>query len=141
MSVRIDDTVALVTGANRGIGRAITIALLERGARKVYAGARRPDGLAELRARYGDRLVPFELDVTSAAHVNAATERMPDLRLVINNAGVAGFDGLSSDGIVEQARREMEVNYIAPLRLINKLAPTLKRNGGGRSSTSPRWRG
>ena len=63
-SFKLDGKVALVTGANRGIGAAITRALLERGARKVYAGARRVDTLAVLVAEFGDRVAPLELDVT-----------------------------------------------------------------------------
>lgn len=128
---KISGNVALVTGANRGIGRAITEALLDRGAKKVYAAARNPEALADLRERYGDRVVPLTLDVTDADQVLAAAEAAGDIRLLVNNAGVAVGGGLTDDGVLEAARLEMEVNYFAPLHLLQRFAPILGRNGGG----------
>ena len=128
---RIEGNVALVTGANRGIGRALTEALLERGAAKVYAGARRPEELADLAERYRDRLVPVSLDVTDDRQVRGFAEETGDVRLLINNAGVAVGGGLTDDTILDAARAEMEVNYFAPLRLLQRLAPSLAGNGGG----------
>lgn len=127
----IQGSVALVTGANRGIGRAITEALLERGAEKVYAAARKPETLADLRERHGDRVVPIELDVTDAAQVRAAAKSAGDVKILINNAGVAVGGGLVDDGIVEAARTEMEVNYFAPLHLLQRFTPILRSSGGG----------
>ncbi|MCP4201694.1 MAG: SDR family oxidoreductase [bacterium] len=127
----IKDSVVFVTGANRGIGRAITEALLDRGVEKVYAAARKPDALADLAERYGDRVVPLELDVTDAEKVRAAAERAGDVRVLFNNAGVAVGGGLTEDGIVDAARTEMEVNYFAPLHLLQRFAPILEANGGG----------
>ena len=128
---RISGTVALVTGANRGIGRAITEALLERGAEKVYAAARKSEALADLRESYGDRVVPLELDVTDTDQVLAAVETAGDIRLLVNNAGVAVGGELTDDGVLEAARLEMEVNYFAPLHLLQRFAPILGRNSGG----------
>ena len=79
----IEGSVALVTGANRGIGRAITEALLERGARKVYATARDPKTLEALRERYGSRLVPLRLDVTNADQVAEAARQATDVDLLV----------------------------------------------------------
>lgn len=128
---KIEGSVALVTGANRGIGRAITEALLARGAKKVYAAARRVESVADLAERHGDRVEALALDVTVADQVHAAAERAKDLEILINNAGVAVGGGLVDDSIVEAARAEMEVNYFAPLHLLQSFAPILAANGGG----------
>src|SRR3981189_671387 len=125
---RIDGAVALVTGANRGIGRALTEALLARGVRKVYATARNPEALRALR---DERLVLLRLDVTDVDQIRAAGEAASDVELVFNNAGVALATGIADSTVLDQARREMEVNYFGPLQLLQRLAPTLARNGGG----------
>jgi NAD(P)-dependent dehydrogenase (short-subunit alcohol dehydrogenase family) len=125
---RIEGAVALVTGANRGIGRALTEALLIRGARKVYATARNPEALRDL---HGERLVALRLDVTDGDQIRAAAEAASDVELVFNNAGVALARGIADSTVLDQARREMEVNYFGPLQLLQRLAPSLARNGGG----------
>jgi len=122
---RIEGAVALVTGANRGIGRALTEALLSRGARKVYATARNPQALRDR------RLVSLRLDVSNAEQIRAAAEAASDVEIVFNNAGVALARGIADSAVVDQARREMEVNYFGPLQLLQCLAPTLAKNGGG----------
>jgi NAD(P)-dependent dehydrogenase (short-subunit alcohol dehydrogenase family) len=125
---RIEGAVALVTGANRGIGRALTEALLARGVRKVYATARNPEALRALR---DERLVSLRLDVTDADQIRAAAEAASDVELLFNNAGVALATGIADSTVLDQARREMEVNYFGPLQLLQRLAPSLARNGGG----------
>jgi NAD(P)-dependent dehydrogenase (short-subunit alcohol dehydrogenase family) len=125
---RIEDTIVLVTGANRGIGRALIDALLSRGVKKVYAAARNPATLADL---HDDRVVPLQLDVTDANEIAAAAKAMADVELVFNNAGVLLGGGLSDVSVIDQARREMDVNYFGPLQLLRALAPALARNGGG----------
>jgi NAD(P)-dependent dehydrogenase (short-subunit alcohol dehydrogenase family) len=125
---RIEGAVALVTGANRGIGRALTEALLTRGVRKVYATARNPEALRALR---DERLVSLRLDVTDVDQIRAVAEAASDVELLFSNAGVALARGIADSAILDQARREMEVNYFGPLELLHRLAPTLARNGGG----------
>src|SRR6266850_6184953 len=105
---RTEGAVALVTGANRGIGRALTEALLTRGVRKVYATARNPEALSALRA---ERLVPLRLDVTDVEQIRAAGEAASDVELVFNNAGVSLARGIADSTVLDQARLEMEVNY------------------------------
>lgn len=131
-STRIEGSVALVTGANRGIGRAITEELLARGAQKVYATARNPETLQGLADRHGSRVVPLRLDVTRADQVAEAARRAPDVELLFNNAGLAELPAgqLTNETIVDQARREMEVNYFGPLRMVQRFMDTVTRQGG-----------
>ena len=127
---RIDGSTALVTGANRGIGLAITQALLDRGAAKVYATARDPKTFEALHERYGSRLVPLRLDVTNAGQVAEVAREATDVDLLFSNAGAFEPTELISDGIVDVARREMEVNYFGALRMLQSFAGTLVRRGG-----------
>lgn len=125
---KIEGTIALVTGANRGIGRALTEALLARGARKVYAAARKPEAL---RALQNERLVPLQLDVADTNQIRAAAEAASDVELVFSNAGVAIPGGIADSMVLDAARQQMEVNYFGPLQLLGHVAPSLARNGGG----------
>src|SRR5256885_12135672 len=104
---RIEGAVALVTGANRGIGRALTEALLARGARKVYATARNPDALRDLR---DERLIPVRLDVTDVDQIRAAVETASDVELVFHNAGVSPARGIAEATRLGHAPREIEVD-------------------------------
>src|SRR5262245_45766572 len=106
---KIEGTVALVTGANRGIGQAITEALLARGAARVYATARDVASLKALRQRHPDRVVALPLDVTAADQVARVAREAADVVLLINNAGVVAAHGLTDGDTVEQARQEIEV--------------------------------
>jgi NAD(P)-dependent dehydrogenase (short-subunit alcohol dehydrogenase family) len=130
---QIEGRVALVTGANRGIGRAIVGALLGRGARKVYAAARRPETLAELVSQRDERVVAVQLDITNAAEVQRAATQADDIDLLINNAGMVGhaFGGFDDSTWPDAARREFETNVVGTLRVSQAFAPVLARNGGG----------
>lgn len=128
--MKLENSVALVTGANRGIGRTLVTALLARGARRVYAAARALPSVKELQDHDRERIVPLALDVTDVAQVQAAAERAHDLTLLINNAGVANF-GHSLRNSVEDTRRDMETNYFGTLSMIRAFAPVLEQNGGG----------
>jgi NAD(P)-dependent dehydrogenase (short-subunit alcohol dehydrogenase family) len=131
---KIAGSVALVTGANRGIGRAITEALLAAGASKVYAAARNTSDLVKLKQRYGSRLELVTLDVTNGDQVAAAAAKAVDVTLLINNAGVVAAPlgaSIADAGHFEAGRQEMEVNYFGVLRLVQAFAPVLAKNGGG----------
>ncbi len=130
---RIEGTVALVTGANRGIGKALVEELLSRGARKIYLGARRLEALDDLVGTHGDRLVPLQLDVTSGEDVETAASRAEDVRILINNAGLAlpTPQEAATSELLESARKEMEVNLFGALALTKAMAPALGANGGG----------
>lgn len=127
----IKTTVALVTGSNRGIGRAITTALLDAGAARVYAGARDPKTVQDLVETYGERVTPIELDVTDDAQVDDAAKAASDVNLLINNAGVLTEASGLNDTALDDARFEMEVNYLGLIRVTRTFAPVLKTNGGG----------
>jgi len=126
--LKLQGAVALVTGANRGLGRALADALLGRGVKKIYAAARNSATESSL---HDARLVPLRLDVTDAAQVHAAAEAASDVTLVINNAGVALNAELAGAAVLEQARHEMEVNYFGSLQILRQFAPILAMNGGG----------
>jgi NAD(P)-dependent dehydrogenase (short-subunit alcohol dehydrogenase family) len=117
--------VALVTGANRGLGRAFAEALLHAGAAKVYAGARDPSTVRDL------RLTPVRLDVTSSRDVSSAAEACADVEILINNAGAMLATPVLAANSEDVLRREMEVNVFGPLAMAKSFAPALARNGGG----------
>ena len=123
--MQIKNAVALVTGANRGIGLAFTRELLARGARKVYAGARDPSSVAQADVQ------PLRLDVTKPAEIAAAVALASDVTLVINNAGIAQPGGFLEPDSEAIARRLFETNFFSVLRISKAFAPTLKQNGGG----------
>ena len=114
-------SVALVTGANRGIGLAFVRELTARGAKKVYAGVRDPDGLTDEFAGLPVEVVP--LDVTDPAAVGAAADACPDVSLLVNNAGLFTNTRLVLTSDPDAARREMEVNYFGVLNMTRAFAP------------------
>lgn len=128
--MNIEKSVALVTGANRGLGHAYVEELLKRGAAKIYVAARDVSSLKELVKNGGGRLIPLELDVTDAAQIAAAASKATDVTILINNAGYAAFEGGISAPSLDLARREMEVNYFGPLAMTRAFAPTLAKSKG-----------
>jgi len=111
----------LITGANRGIGRALVDEALRRGATRVYAGTRstmqHPD----------DRVVPLILDVTNAAQIQEALQQVDNLDILINNAGVAIYDDLTNLNVIEQ---HLAVNFLGILRVTEAFMPKLKQSKG-----------
>jgi NAD(P)-dependent dehydrogenase (short-subunit alcohol dehydrogenase family) len=121
----IQGKTALVTGANRGLGRVFAEALLVADATKVYAAARDP---LEIR---DTRLTPIRLDVTSAHDIAAAAEACGDVEILINNAGAMFGTPVLAPNSDDILRREMEVNVFGLLAMCKAFAPVLARNGGG----------
>jgi len=121
--MNISTATALVTGANRGLGRHLAEELLLRGA-TVYAAARHPDQLNITGAK------PISLDITNPASIAAAAELASDVTLLINNAGVStGTDLLHGD--LEQIRLEMDTHFYGTLSVVRAFAPKIAANGGG----------
>lgn len=131
MSYEIKNSVALVTGANRGIGKAIVEGLLSRGASKVYAAVRNPSSTDELVHQYGTKVVPIEFDLTRPETIAAAAKIASDVTLVVNNAGVLRNATPLSEDAVDALKFEMNVNVYGLIRVAQAFAPILKQNGGG----------
>ena len=123
--MNIENSVVLVTGANRGIGQAFARELLARGVRKVYAAARQPSTITL------PGVQALQLDVTNAKEVAAAAALATDVTLLINNAGIAQPGGFLTEGSDEIARRIFETNFFGMLNMSKAFAPVLKANGGG----------
>jgi NAD(P)-dependent dehydrogenase (short-subunit alcohol dehydrogenase family) len=111
----------LITGANRGLGRALVDEALQRGARRVYAGTRRPltdtDG----------RIVPVLLDITDATQIRAASDAIDTLDVLVNNAGIARYDDLTDHAVLEQ---HLAVNLFGPHAMVSAFSPQLVRSRG-----------
>lgn len=124
--MKIESSIAVVTGASRGIGRSLVTALLAGGAKKVYAGAR---DTTKIDTR-DPRVVPLKLDVTNADDVAAAAEIARDANLLVNNAGVlASFDLLTASR--SDLERDLATNFFGTLAVARAFAPVIEANGGG----------
>ena len=111
----------LITGANRGIGRALVNEALKRGAKRVFAASRIPLQIAD------ERVTTLTLDVTNASQIQHAVDQVGSLDVLINNAGIAAYDDLSNPAVVEQ---HLAVNFLGPLKVTNAFVPLLKRSRG-----------
>lgn len=119
--MKIADRAVLVTGANRGIGRALVEEALRRGAKRVYAGTRQP------LAHSDGRVAPVTLDVTNAAQIQEAVESVESLDILINNAGIALYDDLSDRAVIEQ---HLAVNLFGTYGVTQAFLPLLTRSRG-----------
>lgn len=128
IAVNPENKVALITGANRGIGKAITIAFLDAGASKVYAGTRDLSILDELKEKYGERLVPVQLDVTNRDDVKAVQEVATDIQILVNNAGVGAFGGFFDENYKETLQQNYAVNVFGLIDITHALSNALKNN-------------
>ncbi len=129
--MNIKRAVALVTGANRGLGMQFVEALVEFGASKIYATARNVDSLDPLVSKHEGLVVPLGLDVTEQAQVDAVTEEAQDVTLLINNAGVLNGRSLLESDDLSGFEYEMAVNVFGLARMCQAFTPIIEGNGGG----------
>ena len=125
MTETIKGSVVLITGATGAIAQALIAALKDRGAAKIYAAARDISALAK-----SDHLVPIKMDVTGDDEVAKAAALATDVTLLINNAGINHNTSFMTAPDLAMAREEIEVNYLAPLRVTRAFAPALIKNHG-----------
>jgi NAD(P)-dependent dehydrogenase (short-subunit alcohol dehydrogenase family) len=119
--MNIENKAILITGANRGIGRALVDEALRRGVKKVYAGTRSALEVAD------KRVTPLSLDVTDARQVQQAVEQVDSLDVLINNAGIAIYDDLTNFEVIE---KHLAVNFLGLLRVTHAFLPALRRSHG-----------
>lgn len=129
--MQIAESIAFVTGANQGIGRALVEALLANGAAKIYGADFHTDWLEEKAAAFPGRVVSLALDIRDADRVAAAAERCDDVNLLINNAAITKHIGLFHPDSVVHGQAIMETNFFGTLNLCRAFAGILKANGGG----------
>ena len=127
----LENKTALVTGANRGIGKTITEAFLQHGVKKVYAAVRNIDSVAPLIDQYGDRVQAVELDMSKPATIRDAATQAQDVDIVVNNAGVLTATDPMQENALESLNYEMDVNVGGLIRIAQAFAPVIKSNGGG----------
>jgi len=131
MTYDISNTVAIITGANRGIGRAVAEGLLEAGAKKVYAAVRSPASADDLIAKYGDRVVAIPFDLSDDGAADAAAAIATDVNFVMSNAGVVELAGPLDGNMLAGLKHQMDGNVYPLIRLAQAFGPILKANGGG----------
>jgi NAD(P)-dependent dehydrogenase (short-subunit alcohol dehydrogenase family) len=119
--MNIAQKTVLITGANRGIGRALVNEALRRGAKRVYAGTRSALQHAD------PRVTPLTLDVTSGSQIQRAAGEVGTLDVLINNAGFARYDDLSSSDVIEQ---HLAVNLLGMFKVTRAFLPLLRRSKG-----------
>lgn len=123
--MKIKGSVALVTGANRGLGAAFARGLLAAGAAKVYAAARDPATVTT------PGVVAVRLDVTRPDQIEALARELTGVNLVVNNAGIGGSGPVLEPKSIDMLHQQFETNAVGPLRMAQAFAPTLAARGGG----------
>ena len=119
--MNIQNKTVLITGANRGIGRALVNEALRRGAKRIYAGTRGALSVADA------RVTPLTLDVTNDSQIEQAASEVKTLDVLINNAGIALYDDLSNFDVIEQ---HLAVNLFGSLKMSRVFLPLLRRSKG-----------
>jgi len=130
MSMDIQGKVALITGANRGIGKAIVESFINHGAAKVYLAVRNVSSTAALEEKYGEKVVTIEADVTDSNSIKKMAEQASDVDVVVNNAGILIARSALSADVQEALEKELDVNVYGLLRVANAFSDILVKNKG-----------
>lgn len=130
-AIDVKGKIILITGANRGIGKAIAEAMIARGAGKIYAAVRNPDSAAALVDTHGDKVVPLDFDLADEDSIRQAAARASDVDIVVNSAGVFRATDPLADTAIEAIQFEIDRNVYGLMRTAQAFAPVLKTNGGG----------
>ena len=131
MKLSVKNKVAFVSGSNRGIGKAITIELLEKGVSKVYAGARNINTLDELKTKYGARLIPVELDVTKDGTISKAAQIATEVEILINNTGTLSIGNFLGGNLLESLKTNLEINLWGMVKLTDVFMDTIREKKSG----------
>lgn len=133
--ITIKNKTSLVTGANRGIGKAIASELVNRGAKKVYLGVRKLENAKELIDQFGDKVEAIQLDVSNANDLNALSTDVLNVDILINNAGILDAVSITGDNNKASILSNLEVNLFGVINLTNKILPQLKEKSEGAIAT------
>jgi NAD(P)-dependent dehydrogenase (short-subunit alcohol dehydrogenase family) len=130
MGDSIKGKVALVTGANRGIGKAIVDSLIANGAAKVYLAVRKPESAKEIEAQYGDKVLTLAADVSDTASIQHLATQASDVDILVNNAGIMHITSPLSENAEESLMEQINVNVFGLMRVANAFSDILERNKG-----------
>ena len=130
MSISVRNKVALVTGANRGIGKAIVESFLDHGARKVYLAVRNPGSTHELEDRYGHRVVTLQYDAADADSARELAQQADDVDILVNNAGVLVPSSPLGENAITALAHEFDINVFGLMRIVNAFTDILERRQG-----------
>ena len=128
MNITIKNKVVLVTGANRGIGKAIVESFIQHGAKKVYLAVRNPESTLGLSQAYGEKVVTLQADVGDTQSINALAAQTKDVQIVVNNAGILEIANPLSAQVEDALNKELNVNVFGLLRMARAFAPILEAN-------------
>ena len=131
MNYKVKDKIILITGANRGIGKAFVDTFIGHGAAKIYAAVRTLDTAAPLVEKHGNKIIPLHIDLVDPQSIYAAAETAGDVQVVVNNAGVLKTSSPLDEDAIGALEFEMSVNVYGLMHIAQAFAPVLKANGGG----------
>ena len=130
MSMIVENKVALVTGANRGIGKSIVESFIKYGAKKVYLAVRDLDSTKELEDKYGNKVVTVKADLSNTESIENLAQQTTDVEIVVNNAGIGNPQVTIGKEVEKELQKQLDVNVFGFLRVANAFAKILEKNKG-----------